>query len=350
MKTADFHPAQVQTLVFDLDSLTGEFSQEQWESFREFLRILQERDFHLVLLGEEVSPSDWQQLSGISVVSGSPESSGRHNPQLGQTDHFWVTDRSNLHAWLQDQSIYFASRQPVLVPNGFYCSRIEDLLQIFHPSHNTTIEIAEQLLKSKQEAPSKPLLVGISGPDDCGHAYFVGELLETLEEQGVLVSGFDLLELLSPEYKNLVTADYWRSSQERDWILDTLLRPYAAGESVAVIDEPDFLQGCETSSYPLFWASEMVVLLWGTTIFVPGVQELLDVKIVLDLTPKAAAARLFQLDERSDFNPDFVETYLKGEGRLYSEYLEANQIQQQADFVVQFDNFHAFKLRNDSKQ
>jgi hypothetical protein len=61
----------------------------------------------------------------------------------------------------------------------------------------------------------------------------------------------------------------------------------------------------------------MVVLLWGTTIFVPGIQELLDVKIVLDLTPKAAAARLFELDERSDFNPDFVESYVMGVGRLY---------------------------------
>ena len=348
MKTADFHPARVQTLVFDLDSLTGEFSQEQWENFREFLRVLQERDFHLVLLGEEISPNDWQQFSEISIVSGSPESSGRRNPQLGQADHFWVTDRSNLHAWLQDQSAHFASRQPVLVPNGFYCPRIEDLLQIFHPSRNTTLEIAEQLLKSKQEAPSKPLLVGIGGPDDCGHAYFVGELLEALEEQGVLVGGFDLLELLSPEYKNSAAADYWRNPRERDWILDTLLRPYTAGETVTVIDEPDFLHGCETSSYPLFWAPEMVVLLWGTTIFVPGVQELLDVKIILDLTPKAAAARLFELDERSDFNPDFVETYLKGEGRLYGEYLEASQIQQQADFLVQFDNFHAFKLKSGS--
>ena len=112
-------------------SLTGEFSQEQWENFRELLRVLQERDFHLVLLGEEVSPNDWQQFSGISIVSGAPESSGRRNPQLGQADHFWVTDRSNLHAWLQDQSAHFASRQPVLVPNGFYCPRIEDLLQIF---------------------------------------------------------------------------------------------------------------------------------------------------------------------------------------------------------------------------
>ena len=41
MKTADFHPARVQTLVFDLDSLTGEFSQEQRENFRELLRVLQ---------------------------------------------------------------------------------------------------------------------------------------------------------------------------------------------------------------------------------------------------------------------------------------------------------------------
>ena len=163
MKTADFHPARVQTLVFDLDSLTGEFSQEQWENFRELLRVLQERDFHLVLLGEEISPNDWQQFLGISIVSGSPKSSGRRNPQLGQADHFWVTDRANLHAWLQDQSAHFASRQPVLVPNGFCCPRIEDLLQIFHPSRNTTLEIAEQLLKSKQEAPSKPLLVGIGG-------------------------------------------------------------------------------------------------------------------------------------------------------------------------------------------
>ena len=67
----------------------------------------------------------------------------------------------------------------------------------------------------------------------------MGELLEALEEQGVLGGGFDLLELLSPEYKNSAAADYWRTPRARDWMLDTLLRPYAAGETVTVIDAPD---------------------------------------------------------------------------------------------------------------
>ena len=343
MKQADFHPARVQTLVFDLDSLTGDFGQEQWGNFRELLRILHERDFQLVLLGEEVSPTDWPQLPRATIVAGPAEKSGPRNPRLGGADHFWITDRPSLHAWLQQQPAYFASRRTDMETQGFFCPRLEDLLQIFHPSRNTALEIAEQLLKSKQEAPDQPLLVGIGGPDDCGHAYFVGELLEALEEREMLVGDFDLLELLGSEHQASPSSP-WRSLQHRDWFLETLVRPYTDGQVVTVMEEPELLRGYDTSTYPLFWAPEMVVLVWGTTLFLPELQPLLNTRILLEMTPKAAAARLFQLDERGDFNPDFVEAYLKGEGRLYEEYLAQNRVREQADFLVRFDNFHAFSL------
>ena len=36
----DFHPNQIRLLVFDVDSLTYNFDQENWENFKKFLLIV----------------------------------------------------------------------------------------------------------------------------------------------------------------------------------------------------------------------------------------------------------------------------------------------------------------------
>lgn len=345
MKTETFHPNAVHTLVFDLDSLTGALGNEQWQNFNETLRILNERDFRLVLLAEDIAPEDWQHLSLASVVAGPPAKVGPRNPRLGHKDHFWVTNQTELHAWLEGQDACFAINSSKLdVAQGFLLQRLEDLLHIFHPSRNAALQIAESLLERKRRAPTQPMLVGVGGPDECGHAFFVGELLEALEEREILVGGFDLQELLGTEFHTPAKSHLWRSDDLRSWTLEHLLRPYSRGEVVTIEQEPPQLRGYETAPFPLFWAPEMIVLVWGTTLFTPELNELLDSRILLDLTAKAATARLFQLDDREDFNPEFVETYLKGEGYIYQQYMEANQVRERADFVVRFDNFHAFSL------
>ena len=55
-----FHPNHIRLLVFDLDSLTINFDQENWDNFRQFLRVLADRDFEIVLISESIEYSDWK--------------------------------------------------------------------------------------------------------------------------------------------------------------------------------------------------------------------------------------------------------------------------------------------------
>ena len=64
----DFHPNQIRLLVFDIDSLTVNFDQENWEYFRQYLRILDDRDFEIVLISESIEYSDWKSYSKLSVL------------------------------------------------------------------------------------------------------------------------------------------------------------------------------------------------------------------------------------------------------------------------------------------
>ena len=50
----DFHPNQIRLLVFDIDSLTINFDQKNWENFRQFLRVIDDRDFEILLISDSI--------------------------------------------------------------------------------------------------------------------------------------------------------------------------------------------------------------------------------------------------------------------------------------------------------
>ena len=64
----DFHPNLIRLLVFDIDSLTVNFDQENWDNFQKFLRILDDRDFEIVLISEYIEYSDWESYSNLSIL------------------------------------------------------------------------------------------------------------------------------------------------------------------------------------------------------------------------------------------------------------------------------------------
>ena len=55
----------------------------------------------------------------------------------------------------------------------------------------------------------------------------------------------------------------------------------------------------------------MVLIIWGTTIFLPELEKIIDLRFLLELSDRTAAARMFSLDERQNFDKSFVETYQK---------------------------------------
>jgi len=340
-----FHPNHIESIVLDLASISEEWSEKKERNFLEFLRVLHERDYKIYLtIANPNATLDFP--TEYILLKGRAKTLLTENPVLEQKESFWISNDETLQSALQEKSLYFAgSVDSTREHGGMQYQHLYDLLGSFHPSQNTARELADDLVKIKNNAPQVPLLIGIGGQDECGHAFFAGELTDALQDKALLVAGLDLIELMGHEFQNKAAPEhYWRSSQIRKWVMNELLIPYTQGKTIFVEEAPACLGDYEATAFPLFLPPDAVLVLWGTVPFIPELQELLDVRILLDLDVKTAAARILALDEREDFDPKFVETYEKTEGRSYASYLKRFEVQDEMDYMINFNNFHAFRF------
>ena len=348
----DFHPNLIRLLVFDINSLTVNFDQGNWDNFRKFLRILDDRDFEIVLISESIEYSDWESYSKLSVLKYNIMEALQKNNSLTGNDVFWFTELPELQAKLSETTHNFAGSSSITTHNGgMQYQYLHDMLQIFHPSKVTAADLAAKLFKIKKKSPQVPLIIGIGGPDDCGHDFFVSELIEALEDREILVSGLDLSQVLGTEYQNSnipgnkSKLTLWCSEEIQEWIVEGVIRPYSKGQQVFFEKLPEIIHNFEITTTPFFLDPEMILVVWGTTVFLPEMENMIDVRVLLDLSEKTAAARMFSLDERENFDQSFVETYLKKEGKYYADYLDQFKVHDHIDYRIDFNNFNAFRMK-----
>ena len=348
----EFHPSRIRQLVFELDSLTVNFDQVEWDNFRQFLKIIDDRDYATILIAESIHASDWSSYAKLSVIKSTGEEAFKNNSSLSGADVFWFSEQATLQKILSSTNANFAGSTGETTDNGgLQYQHLHDTLQIFNPSKITTTDLSTTLLKLKQKSAQVPLMLGIGGPDECGHSFFVGELFDALEDKELLVSSLDLSKVLGTEFQKqdksaLVSrSSLWRSVEIRDWLINDILVPYNQGKQVYIESPPENIEDYEICTFPLFLAPEMILLVWGTTVFLPEFEKLIDLRCLLELSSKTAAARMFALDERENFDKSFIETYHKQEGKYYNEYLEKYEVQDQIDYRINFDNFNAFSIK-----
>ncbi|HBL54852.1 MAG TPA: hypothetical protein EYO46_03130 [Candidatus Lambdaproteobacteria bacterium] len=348
----DFHPSHIRLLVFDLDSLTVNFDQDAWNSFRQFLRVLDDRDFETVLISESIQTSEWSPYANLTVLLSSGEEAFKNNSSLTGADVFWFSEKQELQKNLSKSTRNFAgSNGQTTKYGGLQYQHLYDMLQIFHPSKITAADLSATLLKIKQDSEQVPLMLGIGGPDECGHSFFVGELIDAFEDQEMLVTSLDLSQVLGTEFQKkdqsgaMSPSSLWHSNEIRDWVIKDVLRPYSNGQQVYIENPPEIIQEYEISTFPLFLAPEMILLVWGTTLFLPEFENLIDLRILLELSTKTAAARMFALDDRENFDQSFINTYLQKEGKYYADYLVKYDVQNKIDYRINFENFNAFRIQ-----
>ncbi len=341
-----FHPNHVNTLVFDLPSLTREFRKEDWGGFQEILSVLEQRGFRLYAVETEAPEGRWAGEPQVAYLSGATQELLQANPSLSAEGVFWVTDHVKTQAQLAEQNCWFAGgNSETEEADGLHFQHFSDLLEILHPSRASARDFAHLLVETKHHSPQLPLTVGIGGPDECGHAFVVAELVEALEELEQLVSGLDLTDLLGVEFEGQREARYWKSPKIRSWVLEDVLRPYSGGKQVVLESEPGFLEALEVTTFPFFAPPEGIMLVWGSPLFLPDFEQLIDLRVHLDLSPRTATARLFEIDEREEFDQSFIESYLQREGRLYQNYLKEFDVENQLDYRIDFENLNAFRFK-----
>jgi len=351
----NFHPGDIKRLVFDIDSIAVDFDNEAWENFRKFIHILDDRDFEIVLIANSIELTSWEKFSRLSILQGNCEEAYQKNSSLSGPDVFWFSEQSSLQKKLSNSTRNFAgSNSQTLQIGGLQYQNLYDMLQVFHPSKITATNLSNTIFKLKHDSEHVPLVIGIGGPDDCGHSFFVGEFVDTLEDRELLVSCLDLSQVLGTEFKKNGEKDkntcssFWHSEEIRNWVIEDVLSPYYIGKQVYIENPPSILKEFDLTVFPFFLAPEMILLICGTTIFLPEFEKFLELGILLELSDKSAAARMFGLDDRQNFDDTFVETYLKKEGKHYSEYLNQNNVIKKIDYRIDFNNFNAFRIKSDN--
>ncbi len=348
----EFHPSHIRLLVFDLDSLTVKFDQEAWDKFRQFLGVFADRDFETVLIAESIQASEWNSYANLSVIQSTGTEAFKNNSSLSGQNVFWFSEHPDLQIKLATSTKNFAGSIGQTAKNGgLQYQHLYDMLQIFHPSKITAEDLSATLFNLKQNSEQVPLMLGIGGPDECGHSFFVGELIDSLEDQGLLVSSLDLSQVLGTEFQQhdnsgtLSASSFWRSEKIRNWVIEDVLRPYSLGQQVYFENPPENIKDYEICTFPFFLAPEMILLVWGTTLFLPEFEKLIDLRFLLELSVKTAAARLFGLDDRENFDQSFIETYQQKEGKYYADYLTQYDVQNKIDYRINFENFNAFRRK-----
>ncbi|MBL4824481.1 MAG: hypothetical protein JKY07_04485 [SAR324 cluster bacterium] len=348
----EFHPSHIRLLVFDLDSLTVKFDQEAWDKFRQFLGVFADRDFETVLIAESIQASEWNSYANLSVIQSTGTEAFKNNSSLSGENVFRFSEHPDLQIKLATSTKNFAGSIGQTAKNGgLQYQHLYDMLQIFHPSKITAEDLSATLFNLKQNSEQVPLMLGIGGPDECGHSFFVGELIDSLEDQGLLVSSLDLSQVLGTEFQQhdnsgtLSASSFWRSEKIRNWVIEDVLRPYSLGQQVYFENPPENIKDYEICTFPFFLAPEMILLVWGTTLFLPEFEKLIDLRFLLELSVKTAAARLFGLDDRENFDQSFIETYQQKEGKYYADYLTQYDVQNKIDYRINFENFNAFRRK-----
>ncbi len=79
-----------------LDSLTANYDQESWDNFRQFLLMLDDRDFETLLISESIEASEWDSFSKLSVLQSTAENAFQNNPALSAKDVFWFSELPEL--------------------------------------------------------------------------------------------------------------------------------------------------------------------------------------------------------------------------------------------------------------
>jgi hypothetical protein len=209
-------------------------------------------------------------------------------------------------------------------------------------------DLVEAIAAKRRGMTRKSLLVGLGGPVLSGYQAFALDLKRDLE-----LAGHPLVELLdlSPflhasddESAPPPQPGFWRERRAGEWLLRDVLGPIHAGRQVYVERLPPEAPPAFAAHLPLYLSEESVVLAFAEMLFVPEVRALLDLSILLDVSPKETTRRLYEMPDDEEFDPKFIEQYLAHDGKAYGEYLRTYRVEAQVDVRIDANRRSAFTL------
>ena len=270
-------------------------------------------------------------------------------PALIASDTLWVTDDGALKEWARNTGLahVFPGEKSASFAPGLPVGSLQELAALLDPTAATLREAAHLIAQAREKRPKGALLVGVGGPPGSDFQRFAVALQRELEAGlAPLVQLIDLASLMVTTGDMTQTSSDapWRDPRTRDWFMEAVISRLLAEERVYFERLPLQAPRDFEPHIPLFIAEETIVLLLGEMPFVPPLRDKLDALVLLEVSPRESARRLFELPEGETVDPKFTAQYLAAEGKHYKTYLETHHVREAATVRIDANRPHAFFL------
>ena len=286
---------------------------------------------HLTILREKPPPSE--ALTG-------------RFPALAAPATLWVTEDRGLQKWVAEQGFPCAFREgsAALARRGIRYGSLPDLGRLLDPSRRVLRDLSHWFRRRGAGAAGGPRLVGIGGPPLSDFQRFTVDLKGQLETEGLpLVELLDLSSFLKTS-EEAAASPGWRNSAAGAWVVEEVLRPLKEGRRIYVETLPEGIPRDFEPHLPLFLSEVSVVLIFAEMVFTAEIAGLLDVSILLEVSPGETARRLYEIPAGQIFDPKFTAQYLAHEGRAYRNYLTAGGVAKKATIRINAEVPQLFTL------
>ncbi len=126
--------------------------------------------------------------------------------------------------------------------------------------------------------------------------------------------------------------------------MESVFRPLKEGRTVYVEQMPGFLPEDFSAHFPLFLTHQSILIVFAELLFIRPISELLDMSILLEVSPEETTRRLYEIPGGERFDPKFTEQYMKREGRIYAGYLADHKVKENVMIRVNANQEKALKL------
>ena len=330
----------IKTIALDIAGRNETF--ERQDALSDLIWLLLEKNYSVFLF----SSTDEDDLAAekflhphLTILQEKPlpgEALTSRFPALTTPGTLWVTEDRGLQKWIAEQGFPCAFRKgsAALERRGIRYGSLADLGQLLDPSRRVLRDLGHWFRRRGAGAAGGPRLVGIGGPPLSDFQRFTVDLKGQLETEGLpLVELLDLSSFL----KNSEDADGslgWRDAAAGEWIVEEVLRPLRDGRRVYVETLPQGIPRDFEPHLPLFLSEVSVVLIFAEMLFTAEIAGLLDVSILLEVSPGETARRLYEIPAGQRFDPKFTAQYLAHDGRPYRDYLLASGVAEKATIRI----------------
>ena len=340
-----------------LDTATSSVSYQSQDEITDLIGILLSRGYKVYLFStgnsEKLLKEDFSYPNLVFLTSEMPPArlDLESHPELLDEATLWFTDDPTLQRWIAECGMRQVnlSEPPTAFGGAMRIGKISELGILLDPTSILLGEIVRVVDDFSENREQSPLIIGVGGPPLSEYQKFSLDLKFHLQD-----AEHDLVELLDLTHLMNTTEEIhssgsppkspWVNLEAGQWVFREIFRPLRSGSQVYIENVPEGFPEEFSNNLPLYISQKSVLIVFAELLFIPAVSEILDIAVLLEVSPEETTRRLFEIPTSEQIDPKFTRQYLKREGSVYRQYLRENRVEEQATLRVNANKGLAFFL------